>query len=58
MDAQQRARFRQDGFLVIKNAISPDTVAHLNREFERSLAREMPPVSHIWPHRSRGGERW
>ena len=36
MDAQQRARFRQDGFLVIKEAISRGTVAHLNREFERS----------------------
>ena len=40
MDAEQRRFLQENGYLVIKNAIQPSTVAAINQAFERQLREE------------------
>ena len=48
MDAEQRALFRENGYLVIKDCLSPATVAQLNRTFEEQLRDEKPDSAITW----------
>lgn len=52
MDAEQRRFLQENGYLVIKNAIQPSTVAAINQAFERQLREEKraagAPNALIW----------
>lgn len=48
MDASQREFFKRNGYLVIKGALSPSTVAALNAAFEKQLLEEKPPSAIVW----------
>ena len=56
MDAEQRRFFRRNGYLVIKNALGPATVAALNATFERELEADGKPESAIIWHLNRERE--
>eukprot|EP01050_Picozoa_sp_SAG11_P040302 SAG11_NODE_17449_length_518_cov_1.355609_1_plen_64_part_00 len=43
MDEEQRRHLWENGYLIIKGAISAETVAFLNEKFEAQLAEEKPP---------------
>jgi hypothetical protein len=48
MDDAQRAFFRRNGWLRIKGALAPATVAALNETFESQLIVEKPATAIIW----------
>ena len=48
MDASQRDFFKRNGYLIIKGALSPSTVAALNATFEQQLHEEKPPSAIVW----------
>ena len=56
MDAEQRRFFRRNGYLVIKNALRPATVAALNDTVERELEADAKPESAIIWHLNRERE--
>eukprot|EP01051_Picozoa_sp_SAG22_P021405 SAG22_NODE_4712_length_1183_cov_1.110701_2_plen_266_part_00 len=48
MTPEQRRQFEEQGFLVIKDAISQDVVAQLNARFDAKLQEEMPAGALAW----------
>ena len=57
MDEEQRRHLWENGYLIIKGAISAETVAFLNERFEAQLAEEKPSSALTWYlNRERGVE--
>jgi hypothetical protein len=45
MDAGRRAQFKEKGYFVVEDAVSPEHLAALNDEYTRRVAAEVPPTA-------------